>query len=130
MWDAPLKPLLIVGAIAALAGGALGTGATVLLTDSGVLEVSGKEGKKGPPGDKGPRGAPGPQGPQGDVGDAQSQIDDLDSRVSDLENIDVESGLSDLDSRVSDLETFQSGLCDELLISGASILNDLNTAAC
>ena len=122
-----MKPLLMVGTVAAVLGASLGTASTALLADAGTIRISGKE---GPPGDKGPQGVRGPKGPQGDVGDAQSDLDDLDSRVSSLEGVDAESELADLDSRASDLETFQSDLCDEMLFSSASILSDLHLAAC
>jgi hypothetical protein len=65
--------------------------------------------QKGDRGDPGPRGARGPAGPPGPVGpDAQSAIDDLDSRITDLEDSvgTLESDLTDLqdESGTSSLE--------------------------
>ena len=123
MEDLALRPLVLVGVAAAIIGGLFGAGLTVLLSETGVLELAGKE---GPPGERGPQGAPGPEGPPGeagDVSDLESTVEDLDSRVSDLED-------GDADSRLSDLEDFQSGLCSQMQLSDLSAVSDLGFYAC
>lgn len=86
----------------------------------------GPRGDQGPRGDRGPRG---PQGPPGDtgadadealtaIGDVQSQVDELASRVDNLEGIDPYT----LDSRLSDVEGRIDSACStltfELIASG------------
>jgi hypothetical protein len=128
--ELPVKPLIVVGVVAAVVGGLLGTGMTLLLTGSGAVKVAGKQGPAGPPGDPGPPGPRGRQGAPGDSGDltdVQSPLDDLDSRVSDLEDVGADSRLSDLDDRVSTLETFKDSACTAFGVSDISDLFDASS---
>lgn len=68
--------------------------------------------RRGPQGVRGPRGALGPPGPEGTV--EGYDLDDFESRISDLE-------ASDPDSRISDLESFRSGLCDAFLAANPPV---------
>src|SRR5262249_37158841 len=95
----------------------------LLLTSSGAIKVAGKQGPAGPPGDPGPpgpRGRQGPPGESGDRSDVQSSLDDLASRVSDLEDVDA-------DSRLSDLETFKDSACTAFGLSDISDLFDASS---
>jgi hypothetical protein len=97
--------------------------------------------QKGDRGDQGPRGQQGPAGPPGPVGpDAQSAIDDLDVRLSDLEgsvetlqsdlsDLQDESGFSTLETDVQDTTTKLNDLCDAFAnYSGA--LEEIYLSAC
>ena len=80
--------------------------------------------RRGPPGARGPRGDTGPPGPAGTVDGFD--LDDLESRVSDIESADPDSRLSQLegidsDSRLSDLESFRDDLCSAFSTAGAPI---------
>jgi hypothetical protein len=52
-------------------------------------------------------------------------MDDLDSRVSDLEGIDADAQLSDHEDRLSALESFKDAMCASAPLSDISDINDL-----
>lgn len=77
--------------------------------------------RRGPTGARGPRGEIGPPGPAGTV--EGFDLDDLESRVSDIETADPDPRLSQLeaigsDSRLSDLESFRDDLCSAFSTAG------------
>ncbi len=72
--------------------------------------------RRGPKGERGPRGVVGPPGPAGSV--EGYELDDFESRISDLE-------LADPDPRLSDLESFRSDLCSSFLQSSVEPISDL-----
>jgi hypothetical protein len=60
----------------------------------------------------------------------QSELDDVDSRVSDLEGLDAETQLADQEDRLSTLESFKDSLCSDFTLSDISEINDLSLSAC
>jgi hypothetical protein len=117
-----VKLVVVVGAVAAVCGGILGAGTTIVLSESGAIMLAGKEGPPGAAGEQGlqgPRGRQGPPGESGDIEDVQSSVDDLDSRVSDLE-----SNADDSDSRLSTVESFKDSACTAFQLSDVSDLYD------
>ena len=112
-----VRRLVLVAAAAALFGAVVGSGATLLIAKRGP------QGQAGTPGARGPRGFVGGRGPRGASGAGATlsfRLDDLENRISDLENTvgfgpgsapDLSTGLDDLDSRVFDLENKISNIC-------------------
>jgi hypothetical protein len=72
--------------------------------------------KRGPRGARGARGVAGPVGPPGTV--EGYDLDEFDSRISDLEGVDAE-------TRVSDLESFRDDLCSAFSLSDVEPISDL-----
>jgi hypothetical protein len=88
--------LLVLNLVLSLA--ALGWLAAITFQPHSFLAAAyAQKGERGDPGPRGPGGAEGPPGPVGP--DAQSAIDDLSSRVDDLEGYVQETDVADVDSR-------------------------------
>jgi hypothetical protein len=83
-----------------------------------VTSLLAEQGPAGPQGVPGPRGFAGPPGRSADVSyevsDLQAAVDDLDFRVSGLEDSVAYGDIDALDSRISDLESLVDDLCYEL----------------
>ncbi len=108
------KALAAVALIATVVGAGVGTATTLLVGDPGP------RGPQGEPGPAGPRGAPGPPGDTSAAEDAvaglAAELDDLDSRVSELESAGTvsEDDIADLQSQIDDLSSLASDICFEL----------------
>ena len=128
--DQRLRYLTVGLVIAAVVAG-FALGGLVWIAADPEYWLPGAYAEEGPVGDQGPRGERGPRGPAGPEGEAgpgvedvssvadealagmedlQSQIDDLSSRVDNLEGVDV----YDLDSRLSEVESDLSSVCNTL----------------
>jgi hypothetical protein len=106
-----LKTALLVGAGAVVAACAISVGASSLILKKGPEGPPGPQGETGeigPQGDRGPRGREGPTGPEGPEGPEATSFDQP----------AFQDALGD------------SNLCSALLLSDASILNDLYYAGC
>ena len=108
------KLLTAVALIATVVGAGVGTATTLLVGDPGPA---------GPQGERGPAGPGGPPGPPGDTSAAEdavaslaAELDDLDSRVSELEagGQVSEDDIADLQSQIDDLSSLASDICFEL----------------
>ena len=106
-----MRTALVVGAFAVLAACAISIGASSLILKSGPEGPPGPQGETGqigPPGDRGPRGREGPPGPEGPEGAASTSID--------------QQAFQDA--------LYDSDLCSALLMSGASLLEELYYSGC
>lgn len=109
------RMLIATALIATILGAGIATAMTLAVGNTGP------SGDRGPTGERGPQG---PRGPQGDLSGVQQRISDLaasvaaiDTRVDALESQgsgDVQTEIDQLDSRISDLEDFSAGLCNQL----------------
>jgi hypothetical protein len=104
----PRVAIAVCALVGVIATG-IGVGGTLLFVERGP---EGARGEQGPAGAQGPPGDAGPV--EDDLEALQGQVDDIDSRLSDLEFSDPTTAVDDLDSRVSDLESALSDLCFEL----------------
>ena len=77
---------------------------------------------KGPPGDRGPRGDAGPRGPAGPVGpdaadavdDVSFELEDVASRLDDLESEDLPGQLIEMSDRLDELEAAVAEAADRV----------------
>src|SRR3954451_25440541 len=110
-----LRILIAVALVARVVGAGVGTAVTLIVGDPGPA------GSRGPVGARGPAG---PQGPPGDLSGIQDRVSSLassvsgiDARLERLESSsggDVQTQLDQLDQRLSDLESLNSGICTQL----------------
>jgi hypothetical protein len=101
----PWKRVILVAVLSTVIGAAVGTGITLAMGEPGP------QGERGPAGETGAQGPPGPPGQSADVSDLTNRLDDVESRLDAIDNGFAFTSLDDLDSRVSDLESSVDELC-------------------
>jgi hypothetical protein len=97
---------IAVCALVGLIAAGIGVGGTLLFVERGP---EGARGEQGPVGAEGPSGDAGPV--EDDLDALQGQVDDIHSRLSDLEFSDPTTAIDDLDFRMTEIENTLSDLC-------------------
>jgi hypothetical protein len=115
----PFRFIVAVALIATVIGAGVGTAATLIIGDPGPRGPAGPQGKPGPRGPVGP--AADTSAIQARIATLQTRFDSLQSRVDQLSSSsnpqDVQAQLDDLDRRISNLEDVFGALCGNLGLS-------------
>jgi hypothetical protein len=132
--------LLVAGLVVSLVTALTAIGLIVWIAVDPENWFPGAYAPKGVQGDPGPRGSVGPQGPPGPVGpDAADAIDELTSRLDDLEtgsgdqaasSVDeLSSRLDDVEATVDEASTKINAVCDEFY-GYSEAFEDIYLSAC